>query len=360
MAEEDDKDSKTEEPSQKKLEEALEKGQVVNSREVNNFLVLFFLTLIIIWVIPYTLGVSGMALKFFVENAGTIPLDQGMVGLVTKKLCNKFLIYLSPIFIMVVLAAILSSYIQHGEFIFTFEQLQPQLSRISPASGFKRLFSKKSLVEFLKNLAKISLVGSFVYFVINADIKQLGQYHTLTIGGILGQLQSMVNHVMICVSIIMAVIAIIDFSYQRFEHFSSLRMTKHEQKEEYKQMEGSPEIKQKLKSLRKEQAQRRIKETVPKATVVITNPEHYAIALQYEHNKMQAPIVVAKGLDLIAQKIKEIAKEYEIPIVENPPLARIIYKQVKINEEIPVEHYEAVAKIITYVMSLKQKTNNTK
>ena len=125
-------------------------------------------------------------------------------------------------------------------------------------------------------------------------------------------------------------------------------------------MEGSPEIKQKLKSLRKEQAQRRIKETVPKTTVVITNPEHYAIALQYEHNKMQAPIVVAKGLDLIAQKIKEIAKEYEIPIVENPPLARIIYKQVKINEEIPVEHYEAVAKIITYVMSLKQKTNNTK
>jgi flagellar biosynthetic protein FlhB len=355
MAEEEDKDSKTEEPSQKKLEEALEKGQVVNSREVNNFFILFFLTLIIIWVIPYTLGLSAMTLKFFIENAGTISVDQGMVGLVIKKLCNKLIIYLSPIFIIVILAALLSSYIQHGEFIFTFEQLQPQLSRISPASGLKRLFSKKSLVEFLKNLAKISLVGSFVYLVINSDIKQLSQYHNLTIGGILAQLQSMVNHVMICVSIIMAVIAIVDFAYQRFEHFSSLRMTKQEQKEEYKQMEGSPEIKQKLKSLRKEQAQRRIKETVPKATVVITNPEHYAVALQYEHTKTQAPIVVAKGLDLIAQKIKEIAKDHEVPIVENPPLARAIYKQVKINEEIPVEHYEAVAKIITYVMSLKQK-----
>jgi len=355
---EEEQDSKTEEPSQKKLEDALEKGQVVNSREVNNFLALFFLTLIIIWVIPYTLGISTIALRFFIENAGTIEVDQGLIGIIMKKICAKFLIYLSPIFVMVVLVAVMSSYVQHGEFIFTFEQLQPQLSRISLVGGFKRLFSKKSIVEFLKSLVKIILVGSFVYIVITSDVKELRLYQDLSISGILAQLQNMVNHIMICVSIIMVVIAIVDFSYQRFEHFSSLKMTKHEQKEEYKQMEGSPEVKQKIKSIRKEQAQKRLKQTVPKATVVITNPEHYAIALQYEHTKMQAPILVAKGLDLIAQKIKEIAAENEIPIVENPPLARVIYKKVQIDEEIPVEHYEAVAKIITYVMSLKHKKKN--
>jgi flagellar biosynthetic protein FlhB len=173
--------------------------------------------------------------------------------------------------------------------------------------------------------------------------------------GILGHLKIIINHILMCVCVLMSVIATLDFFYQKYEHFTSLKMSKQEQKDEYKQMEGSPEVKQKLRALRREQAQRQIKQIVPKATVIITNPEHYAIALQYDKETMRAPIVIAKGLDLIAQKIKEIANDNRVPIVENPPLARILYKQVDINDEIPLEHYAAVAKIVSYVMSLEQK-----
>ena len=353
--EDQDEDSKTEDPSQKKLEEALQKGQVVNSKEVNSFLMLFFLTLVVIWIIPYTLGLSLSTLRFLIENSGNIQVDQGMMGIVVPKVFNKFLLYLSPIFGMVVAVALLSSYIQHGEFIFTGEQLIPKLSRISVVKGFKKLFSKKSFVEFLKSFFKVLLVGSFIYIIIMQDVRELSQYQNLSLGGILVHLKLIISHILICVCLIMSVIAAMDFFYQKYEHFTSLKMTKHEQKEEYKQMEGSPEIKQKLRALRKDQAQKRIKQTVPKATVIITNPEHYAVALQYEQGTMKAPVLVAKGLDLIAQKIKEIADDHKIPIVENPPLARALYKQVKVNEEIPVEHYKAVAKIIGYVMSIKNK-----
>lgn len=351
----EDEDSKTEDPSQKKLDEALQKGQVVNSKEVNSFLMLFFLTLVVIWIIPYTLNLSISTLRFLIENAGDIKVDQGMMGIVVPKVFNKFLLYLSPIFTMVVVVALFSSYIQHGEFIFTGEQLMPKLSRISVVKGFGRLFSKKSFVEFLKSFFKVLLVGSFIYMVITQDVRELSQYQNLSLGGILVHLKLIISHILICVCLLMSVIAAMDFFYQKYEHFTSLKMTKHEQKEEYKQMEGSPEIKQKLRALRKDQAQKRIKQSVPKATVIITNPEHFAVALQYEQGTMKAPILVAKGLDIIAQKIKEIADDHKIPIVENPPLARALYKEVKVNEEIPVEHYKAVAKIIGYVMSMKTK-----
>lgn len=355
MSENEDKESKTEDPSQKKLEDALEKGQVVNSKEVNNFLTLTFLTLLIVFAFPTILNSCAKTLQFFIANAGLINIDQGIVGIILPKTLFKFLIYLSPLFIITIIVAIFSSYIQHGEFIFTGEQLQPQLSRISIISGLKRLFSTKSLVEFIKSFFKILLVGTILYLVIIGDIKELRQYQNLALSGILNQLRIMVNHILVSVCVIMAVIALLDFLYQRFEHFNNLKMSKHEQKEEYKQMEGSPEVKQKLRQLRRENLQKNLKQTVPKSTVIITNPEHYAIALQYEHANMSAPIVIAKGLDLIAQTIKKLAEENKIPIVENPPLARALYKQVKINEEIPIEHYEAVAKIITYVMSLKNK-----
>ncbi len=359
MAEDDqDQDSKTEDPSQKKLEDAIEKGQVVTSREVNSFFMLFFVTLLVIWVFPTSFNFTALSLRFFIEQAGNITIDQGIVNILLAKIFGKILLYLSPILLIVVIVAIFSSYVQHGEFIFTAEQLQPKLSRISIVEGFKRIFSKKSLVEFTKSFLKVSLVSFFIYLIIMGDVKDLNQYQDLTVFGILSHLHSMINHIMICACIIMVIIASLDYFYQRFEHYQSLKMTKYEQKEEYKQLEGSPEIKKKIRSLRRDQAQRRIKQTVPKATVIITNPEHYAVALAYDHNSSAAPILVAKGLDLIAQKIKEIAEENRIPIVENPPLARAIYKEVNINQEIPVAHYQAVAKIISYVMSMKRPKTN--
>ncbi|MEA0971236.1 Flagellar biosynthetic protein FlhB [Candidatus Megaera venefica] len=357
---EEDKDAKTEEPSRKKLEDAVKKGQVVNSKEVTSFIVFLLLTLITIWVIPEIMLSLSNTLRFFVENAGNIPMDQGMLDILLPTVMKKTLLYLSPIFLVVIIAALVSSYFQSGEFIFTGETIQPKLSKLSIMKGFKRIFSMKSFVEFIKGIFKISLVGAFVLLIILADVKELSQYQELSVAGILDQLMTMVRHILILVTIIMAVIASVDFAYQSYEHYTELKMTKQEVKDEYKQSEGNPEIKQKLRSLRRSQAKKRIKLTVPQATVVITNPEHYAIALKYEAGAGLAPVCVAKGLDLIAQTIKEIAKESSIPIVENPPLARALYKDVKIDEEIPIDHFEEVAKIISYVMSLEEKTKQKK
>lgn len=358
MAEEEDQDSKTEEPSQKKLEDTLEKGQVAHSREVNSFLMLLSITLLIIFLAPYTLQSINNTLVFFISNAGSIRIDQGIIEMLFKNLGSKLLFYLFPIFITIICVAIFSSYIQQGEFIFSVEPLKPQLSRLSIFKGFKRLFSLKSFVEFLKSLFKITLVGVFIAIIIMNNIQELNQYQHFPVMNIINQIFTMITKIMIVVCVIMSVIAFFDFLYQRYEHLKSLKMTKHEVKEEYKQMEGSPEIKQKIKSLRAQQAKKNLAATVPKATVIITNPNHYAIGLQYDPEKHSAPIVVAKGLDLIAEKIKEIANDNDIPIVENPPLARSLYKDVEINQQIPLEHYEAVAKIISYVMALDHQRQN--
>jgi flagellar biosynthetic protein FlhB len=196
--------------------------------------------------------------------------------------------------------------------------------------------------------------------VILADVKELSQYQELAVAGILDQLYTMIKHILILMTIIMAAIAAIDYSYQSYEHHKDLKMTKQEVKDEHKQAEGNPEIKQKIRRLRREQSQKRIKITVPEATVIITNPEHYAIALKYDPNDIAAPICVAKGLDSIAKNIKEIAREHNIAIVENKPLARALYKDVNIDQEIPVEHFEEVAKIISYVMSLEEQAKQKK
>jgi flagellar biosynthetic protein FlhB len=361
MAGEDqDKDSKTEDPSQKKLDDAISKGQVVNSKEVTSFFLFLILTLLAIWILPYLMDKVANSLRFFVANAGTISFDYGMMGIILFGIMKKTILFLSPVFAAIIIATIFSSYMQHGQFIFTTETLQPQLSRISVIKGFSRIFSLKSFVEFVKGIFKIALVGTFVYLVILADVQELTQYQELSIAGILDQLKNMIYDILMLVTIIMAAIAGVDFTYQKYEHFTNLKMTKQEVKDEHKQSEGNPEVKRKLRQLRHEQSQKQIKQSVPKATVVITNPEHYAIALQYEMHKMDAPICVAKGLDLIAQKIKEIAKESDVPIVENPPLARLLYKDVKIDQEIPVEHFEAVAKIISYILSLEEKRKKRK
>lgn len=352
-----DKSAKTEEPSQKKLEEAIQKGQVINSKEVNSFIMFLMLTMLFIWVIPVITSGIGIDLRFFVENAGQIKLHDNNIAVLLIKIMKLSLFYVSPILAVVVISAFISAYIQHGEFVFTSEQLQPKLSKISITKGFSRIFSVKNLVEFLKGIFKITLVGGFVYIVIMADIKELTQYQELSLAGILEQLKIMMFDVLVLVTIIMAVIAAVDYSYQKYDHYSELKMTKQEVKEEYKQTEGSPEVKQKIRSLRRQHSQRMIKNTVPNATVVITNPEHYAVALKYKLNEMDVPVCVAKGVDFAAQKIKALAQEHGVPVVESPPLARALYKDVKIDQEIPVEHFAAVAKIISYVMTLEREKN---
>jgi flagellar biosynthetic protein FlhB len=355
-----DKDSKTEEPSQKKLEDAVKKGQVVNSKEVTSFIMFLLLTMVAIWIIPNIMKSIGTSLKLVIANAGSTSLDIGAVGIILTSVMKKTLLYVSPVFFISVFSAIASSYFQSGEFIFTGETIQPKLSKISPIKGLKKIFSMKSFVEFLKGIFKISLVGAFVLMIINADVKELSQYQELSTAGIIKQLATMVIDILILVTIIMAAIATTDYAYQSYEHYKDLKMTKQEIKDEHKQSEGNPEVKQKLRSLMRSQAKNRINSTVPQATVVITNPQHYAVALKYEVGGLAPPVCVAKGLDLIAQSIKEIAGEHKVPVFESPPLARALYKDVKVDQEIPVEHFEEVAKIISYIMSLEAKAKERK
>lgn len=355
MAEgEDNNEEKTEEPSQKKLEDALKKGQVIHSKEVNNAFVLMVLTVMIAWVLPMIFKHSVMNLRLVIEHAGDIKIDQGQVWNLMYTLFGKSIISLLPLFLMIIAIVIFSAFVQQGQITFAVESITPKLSKLSIIKGFGRIFSKKSLVEFLKSIAKVTIVGSFLAIIITADIQELRIYQDLSIGLILGQFHSIINHVMICVTITAIVLAVVDYSYQTYEYYKQLRMTKHEQKEEYKQIEGDPLIKKRVRELRLARAENNIIKNVPKADVIITNPTHFAIGIEY-NEAMSAPKVVVKGLDLMALKIREMAEEEDIPIVEDKPLARSLYYNVKLSDYIPEEHYEAVAKIIGYVYSLKEK-----
>jgi len=353
--EEQDKEAQTEEPTQKKLEEAVSRGQVISSREVNNAFVLIVLTLMIVWVLPIIFKYSIMHLRLVIEHAGTISIDQGQVWNVVTSLINKSFLSLSPLFVLVIVAVIFATFAQQGQITFSADSLEPKLSKISILSGFGRIFSMKSFVEFIKNIAKVFLVGMFLYLIIKSDIQSLRIYQDMGIGLILQQFHEIIMHVMVCITITVIVIAVIDYSYQHYEYYKSLRMTKQEVKEEHKQAEGDPIIKARIRQLRKAQAKNNLNKNVPKADVIITNPTHFAVALQYDHETMPAPKLVAKGQDLIALKIREMAEELDIPIVENPPLARALYKKTDEMQYIPIEHYDAVAKIIGYVYSLKNK-----
>ena len=291
---------------------------MVNSKEVTSFIMFLLLTLTTIWAMPTIMLSLGNILKIFIANAGTITMDEGSLAIIFPTLIKKTLLFISPIFLIVVIAALSSSFFQAGEFVFSGESLQPKLSKLSIMQGFKRIVSMKSLVEFIKGIFKILLVGTFVLLIIIADVKELSQYQELSIAGILSHLMLMVRHILILVTIIMAVLAAIDYAYQSYEHYLSLKMTKQEVKEEYKQSEGNPEIKQKIRSLRRSQAKSRIRSTVPEATVIITNPEHYAVALKYEAETKTAPICVAKGLTLLLKLLKKLQKNQMCPLLREP------------------------------------------
>lgn len=356
MSEEDDDAQKTEEPTERRLEEAFKKGKVVFSREVTNFLVLFTFTIFITWFIPYSSKKFSTNFSYYLSNSYQIKMDEGNLGLVFIKIIQDISITVILPFMVTIIVAILSSFLQNqGRFLFSLDILSFDLSKISILKGIKRLFSAKSVVECLKSFFKIILVGIVCYIAIKAELPKVRLLHEYSIIGIINFIFDLSIDILIAVSIIMAAIAALDYLYQSHEFYKSMRMSKQELKDEYKQSEGNPEVKGKLKRLRRERAKRRMMADIPKADVVITNPTHFAVALKYDQGKMRAPNVIAKGQDLIALKIREVAKEHDIPIVEDPPLARALYANVDLDEEIPLEYYETVAKIISYVYKLKNK-----
>jgi flagellar biosynthetic protein FlhB len=345
---------KTEEPTQRRLQEAVKKGQVISSKEVTNFLMIVVLVFNIAWFLPYLMKRAVRLFAHFIKSPHDIILDNGGFAVLSWQVVGDLLSLISIPFITVVLAAFLSHFVQHG-FIFTVDPILPKLEKISPLKGLQRMFSLRSLMEFIKGLIKITLVGVVAYMVVMPEIGRMEALTAYALPELMRYMGTLAFRMALGAAIVMAAIALLDYMYQRYEYMKKLRMSRQEMKEEYKQTEGDPVIKARLKLLRQEKARQRMMSSVPEASVVITNPTHYAVALKYDEDKMTAPILVAKGADAMALKIREVAELNKVPVVENPPLARSLYTTVDLDGEIPLEFYQAVAEVIGYVYRLKGK-----
>jgi len=258
--------------------------------------------------------------------------------------------------ILVALIGVFATPTVQNKWLFSAEQVKPKLDKLSPLKGINRIYSGKALIEFGKNIAKVVLVGLIVWFASKPFFGYSDSLIAMSPLDALDFIKTVAGKILIAVCIALFLLSVGDFFLQRFMFMKSMRMTKQELKEEYKQQEGDPHIRSKLKQIRREKAQRRMMANVPKADVIITNPTHYAVALEYDPATMKAPKVVAKGADAVAARIREVAEKHKIPILRNPPLARILYDTTDIDEDIPFEHYQAVAKIIGFVYRMKGKT----
>jgi flagellar biosynthetic protein FlhB len=354
MAEESDDSQKTEEPSWRKLEEARRRGQVVQSRELTTWLILTGMALSLLFAAPLLAGSLQRMMHRLVEQSGSLRLDgTPFVAAIQATLLDLAPAVAAPIVIM--LAAGLAGPLLQTGILFAPERLEPKLSHISPLEGFQRIFSMRAVVEFIKGLLKITIVSAIAVYLLMPELDRLQLLPSIGSAGMALEMQTLSLRLAAGVVAVLTFIAVADYVYQRMSFMRSMRMSKQEMKEEYKQTEGDPFIKGKLRQIRTQRARKRMMANVPKASVVITNPTHFAVALLYEMNSAGAPKVVAKGADLVAARIREVAKQHEVPIVENPPVARALYAAVDLDEEIPPEHYKAVAEIISYVMRLKGK-----
>lgn len=355
MAEDQDDDSKTEEPSGKRLADAREKGQVPKSQEFSHLFVLGASLVLILMILPWSFGRISASLTPFVEQPHAIQLDGGALELVFVDLATIVLISVAVPLIVLVIAGVMASVVQVGFLITTEKLFQFDLNRLNPLPALAQKFSMKNLVEFLKSLAKLVIVGIVVYIMLRPLWNSVDHFIALSIIDVVKETQRLAAKIIFAVMLVLLTLAGADYVYQRYTFMKQMRMTKQELKDEFKQAEGDPLIKGKIRQLRMERARNRMMGNIPTADVVVTNPTHYAVALKYDPAVMGAPTVVAKGVDHLAQRIREIAEEHDVPLIANPALARALYASAEVNEEIPADHYKAVAEIISYVFKMKRK-----
>jgi flagellar biosynthetic protein FlhB len=350
MADEDDTE-KSEDPTQKRLDDALERGDVAKSQEVNTWFVLAGATLILLSFSGQMSTSLTTIMRGLIAHAHEIPVDGvGLVHMMRTVGMGTIAAIALPLSLLI-FAAMAGNMVQH-RLVWSTEGLMPKLSKISPGAGFKRLFSKQAAANFLKGLIKLALVGSVMSALLWPKRHQLDGLVTMDPAIILILTKTLTLDMLGAVVAILAIVAAADYFFQYRTWYDRLKMSLREMKDEFKQSEGDPKIKAKIRQLRHQRMKKRMMTDVPKASVIITNPTHFAVALQYERG-MNAPICVAKGADNIALKIREIAAKHDIPIVENPPLARALYATVETDEEVPAEHYKAVAEVIGYIMRLR-------
>jgi flagellar biosynthetic protein FlhB len=352
MAEDNDPESQTEDPTQKRLDEALERGDVAKSQEINTWFLIAGGTLVVS-TFSGSVG-SGLVtpMRNLLANSWMIRTDGRSLLALVQQIEFAVLAAVGVPLLMLVLAAVAGNMLQH-RLVWSAESLKPKFSKISPGAGFKRIFGKQAAANFLKGLGKLIALGVVMTMILWPERHRLEAMVKLDPAAMLGVTTGMTVHLLGSVVAALAVIAIADYFFQYRSWFQRQKMSLQEIKEEFKQSEGDPHIKGKIRQLRQQRAKKRMMSAVPKASVIITNPTHYSVALSYERG-MSAPICVAKGVDNLAFKIREVAREHDIPIVENVPLARALYATVEIDQEIPTEHYHAVAEVIGYVMRLKR------
>ena len=352
MAEPGDDSEKTEEPSQKRLEEALKRGDVVKSQEVNTWFIMAGATLVLM---AFSAGMSRdltATMRGLIANSWQISVDGPALPALFKKIGGEIVAAVAIPFLVLMLAALGGNLVQH-KLVWSFEGLMPKLSKLSPMAGLQRLMSKQAIANFGKGLVKIVVVGAVLASLMWPEREHMEALVHADPAALLPYVFTITLKLMGTVVAMLAVVAAGDYLFQYRQWYEKQKMSLRELKEEVKQSEGDPTIKGKLKQMRQARMRKRMMAAVPKASVIITNPTHFAVALQYERG-MAAPICVAKGVDALALKIREIATEHRIPIVENPPLARALHATVQIDQVIPPEHYKAVAEVIGYVMRLRR------
>ncbi|MGB6751105.1 MAG: flagellar type III secretion system protein FlhB [Xanthobacteraceae bacterium] len=351
MVEEQDDAEQTEDPTPRRLDQAIERGDVVKSIEVSTWFMIGGATLsLMIFSGPTAVSLQ-TAMRSLLAHSFEIPTDGASLVDLTWSLGGTLLVALGIPLLLLTVSAFAGTIIQH-RIIFSFEPLKPGLSKISPIAGFMRLFSMVALANFVKGFAKLALFGTVIGALLWPARHIMGGLIEVDPALILPVARSLAVKLLGTVVAILAVVAAADYLFQYRQWYDRHKMSVREMKEEFRQTEGDPAVKGKIKQLRQSRARRRMMAKVPKASVVITNPTHFAVALQYERG-MSAPVCVAKGADLIVRKIREVAEAHNIPIMENPPLARALHATVEIDQEIPQEHYRAVAEIIGYVMRLR-------
>ncbi len=356
MAEEN-KDQKTEEASSKRISDTQDKGNFAQSREISSSFVL------LASIIAFSMAgkhATETVIKTWYSNLaemGTISLNSSEFFGLMKWNMESFFYIVAPILIIIMLAGVLASVFQTGGLKFSLNPLSPKWNKLNPLKGFGRIFSKNSIVELFKSLFKISIVSIIAYQTINSHWDEIPVLMGYGVGQTLLFMGEVMVEIMIKVLIVMIFLAALDFSFQKYTYLENLRMTKQEVRDERKDLEGNPQIKQRIRSVQMEMVRRRMMAAVPQADVVITNPTHFSVAIKYDTENDAAPVVVAKGQNEIALKIREIAKGSNIPLVEDKPLARTLYKTVDVGQLIPASLYKAVAEILAYVFKLKGKTS---
>lgn len=350
-----DKEAKTEQPTQKRARDALKKGQVIASKEVYSFFSILGFFICLIFLLPGIATKYALYLRGVISNAGDFIVVDGYLGRLMQMMLGKIMWICIPFFLILLTCGIIANFAHHFRFVLSLHTLQPRLSALSPIKGLQRIFSFKNFIELCKSCLKILIVGSLLYFLVKSGIKYLPIYIDLSAQAIVKTLYNKILLIAGFASLIIGIGAVADYLFQRREYFTNLKMTKQEIKDEYREAEGDPETKRRIRRQMIKQLRYSVVVAIQKADVLLTNPDHVAIALEYKAKLMNAPCVTAKGLGEVAMHMKHIAKESGVVIIENKKLARSLYSSTEINQTIAPKYYDAVAQVIGYAYDLTKK-----